>query len=140
VNAQSGTDTYPNIEFVFLGLTSSPRQSVDKQGQRYISFLPRVSRDALTTMRQTVRSWNLQPKSALDLEKIVKKINPVLRGWRNYYGRFYASELKPLWMKRKCKRFKRHPRDAERALRLSAARSPRMFVHWDVEVYSWSTR
>jgi RNA-directed DNA polymerase len=149
-NAWSGIDTYPNIEFVFLGFTFKPRQSADKQGHRRMRFLPGVSRDALTAMRQKVRSWHLQLKSESDLGQLAKIINPVLRGWKNYDGRFYASALRPLWMhvnfylvrwmQRKFKRFKRQPSDAEQSLRLSAARSPKMFVHWDKEVYSWSTR
>ncbi len=28
------------------------------------------------------------------LEEVAKEINPVVRGWINYYGKFYTSKLK----------------------------------------------
>ncbi|UOF90074.1 hypothetical protein LSG31_19750 [Fodinisporobacter ferrooxydans] len=44
-------------------------------------------------MRQTIRDWYVQLKSDKTLEDLSKMFNPVLRGWVNYYGRFYKSEL-----------------------------------------------
>ena len=51
---------YPTIQFTFLGYTFRPRKAVDKYGRVYVNFSPGVSREALTTMRQTVRGWHLQ--------------------------------------------------------------------------------
>ncbi len=81
-----------------LGLVSfRPRKAVDKYGRVYVNFSPAVSREALTAMRQRVRGWHLQLKCDKDLSDLSNMFNPVLRGWANYYGRFYPSALKPLW-------------------------------------------
>ena len=78
------------IQFTFLGYTFRPRKAVDKYGRIYVNFSPGVSREALTTMRQTVRGWHLQLKCDKSLSDLSNMFNPVLRGWANYYGRFYA--------------------------------------------------
>ena len=32
-----------------------------------------------------------------ELSDLSNLFNPVLRGWANYYGRFYPKAMKPLW-------------------------------------------
>lgn len=133
--------TYPVTQFTFLGYTFRPRKAVDKYGRVYVNFAPAVSREALTEMRQTVRGWHLQLKCDKSLSDLSSMFNPVLRGWMNYYGRFYASALRPLWrnvneylsrwLRRKYKRLAKHHRKALRAVGRLAARSPEAFVHWE---------
>ena len=91
------TAEYPVTQFTFLGYTFRPRRAVDKYGRVYVNFSPAVSREALTAMRQTVRGWHLQLKCDKELGDLSNMFDPVLRGWANYYGRFYPSALKPLW-------------------------------------------
>ena len=134
--------TYPVIQFTFLGYTFRPRKAVDKYGRVYVNFSPAVSRAALTAMRQRVRSWHLQLKSDKDLEDLSRMFNRILQGWKNYYGRFYPSALKPLWrsvndylvrwLRRKYKRLKIGVTRAARALGRLAAASPHAFVHWQL--------
>jgi RNA-directed DNA polymerase len=133
---------YDAIQFTFLGYTFRPRKAVDKYGRVYVNFLPAVSRDALREMRQAVRSWHVQLKCEKELSDLSNMFNPVLRGWMNYYGRFYPSALKPLWRKvndylvrwmmRKYKRLARHTIRAARALGRLADSSPKAFVHWEL--------
>jgi len=89
--------TYPTTQFTFLGYTFRPRKAVDKYGRVYVNFSPGVSREALTAMRQTVRSWHLQLKCDKELNDLSNMFGPVLRGWANYYGRFHPTALAPLW-------------------------------------------
>ncbi len=81
--------TYPTIQFTFLGYTFRPRKAVDKYGRVYVNFSPGVSREALRTMRQTVRGWHLQLMNDKELSDLSNMFGPVLRGWANYYGRFH---------------------------------------------------
>jgi RNA-directed DNA polymerase len=135
------TAQYPSVKFTFLGYTFQPRKAVDKYGRVYVNFSPGVSRDAMKAMRQTVRGWHLQLKCDKSLSDLANMFGPVLRGWANYYGRFYPSALKPLWwhvndylvrwMRRKYKRLARGVTRAARALGRLAENEPRSFVHWE---------
>jgi RNA-directed DNA polymerase len=91
------TAQYPTVKFTFLGYTFQPRKAVDKYGRVYVNFSPAVSRDAMKAMRQRVRGLHLQLKCDKELSDLSKMFGPVLRGWANYYGRFYPTALKPLW-------------------------------------------
>ncbi|HGJ5904102.1 MAG TPA: group II intron maturase-specific domain-containing protein [Arsenophonus apicola] len=48
-----------------------------------------MSARAAKTIRLTVRAWDLSHKTPLSLEIIARWLNPMLRGWVKYYGRFY---------------------------------------------------
>lgn len=71
--------------------------------------------------------------------------NPVIRGWVNYYGRFYKSELYLVlrhmdralvrWARRKYKKFARHQRRATHWLGKIARREPKLFVHWQMGIH-----
>lgn len=137
-------DAYPTTQFTFLGFTFRPRRAKDKYGRVYANFSPAVSRDALRAMRQEVRGWHVQLKCDKELKDLSKMFNPVLRGWANYYGRFYPSAMRPLWrhvnaylvrwMRRKYKQLAKHLIRASRALGRLAASQRNAFVHWELGV------
>ena len=39
-------------------------------------------------MRQEIRGTNVRNRSQIGLEDIARKLNPVLRGWMEYHGRY----------------------------------------------------
>lgn len=131
---------YPETKFEFLGYTFRPRRSKNRYGKFFINFTPGVSNEACKLMRQTIRQWRLHLKPDKTLEDFSRMFNPVLRGWINYYGRFYKSALYPvlrhmnraliLWACRKYKRLNRHRRRAEYWLGRVARREPQLFAHW----------
>ena len=61
-----------------------------------MSFLPAVGDDATKAIGREIRSWRLNRRSDLALKDLARMINPIVRGWINYYGRFYKSLLYPL--------------------------------------------
>ncbi|WP_082268068.1 group II intron reverse transcriptase/maturase [Leptospira interrogans] len=136
------TQDYPNIQFTFLGFTFRPRSARDKYGKVFTSFLPAVSRDAQVRMRQRIREWNLQLRTPTTIEEISRLYNPVLRGWLNYYGAFYKTEMRrvfehfdrkvALWARRKYKKLSRSKRKSIYWLGKIAKREPWLFTHWQV--------
>ena len=133
-------EEHPVNQFTFLGFTFCSRGAKKKDGTYFMGFLPGVSRDALRHMRQTIRRWKLQLKNSLELEDLSEKFNPILRGWQNYYTRFYGSAMSPVWqhvnyylvhwLMRKYKQLSGHKTRASRKLRLLAEENPNLFAHW----------
>jgi RNA-directed DNA polymerase len=135
---------FPETKFDFLGYTFRPRRSKNRYGKFFISFTPGVSNEAGKDMRQTIRQWRLHLKPDKTLEDFSHVFNPVLRGWINYYGRFYKAAMYPVlrhmnralvhWARRKYKRLNRHHRRAEYWLGRVARREPQLFVHWKMGI------
>jgi RNA-directed DNA polymerase len=131
---------YPNEKFDFLGYTFRPRRSKNKWGKYFISFTPAVGNNEAKRMRQEMRHWRINLRSDKAIDDLARMWNPVLRGWIQYYGRFYKSALYPVfrhfngllvrWAMRKYKRLHRHHRRAEYWLGGIASREPRLFAHW----------
>ena len=132
--------TYANEKFDFLGYTFRARRSKNRWGKHFINFTPAVSNKAAKKMRQEMRRWRLQLRSDKALDDLARMWNPVIRGWIQYYGRYYRSALNPVfrhlnvylvrWARRKYKRLSRHQRRAEHWLGRIACRDPRLFAHW----------
>jgi RNA-directed DNA polymerase len=128
---------FDRIEFTFLGFTFRPREAVDKHGRHFTSFLPAVSGQALKRMSRRVHDWRLHRRTRLDSTDLARMINPVIRGWMAYYGRFYHSALAPLlyrintyllrWIKKK---YRVGQKEAVRRMADGYARNPRAFAHW----------
>jgi RNA-directed DNA polymerase len=134
--------SYPNEKFDFLGYTFRARRSKNRWGKYFINFSPAVSNQAATKMRREMRRWRLHLRSDKALDDLAHMWNPMLRGWINYYGRFYKSALHPVfrhlnrtltrWASRKYKRLRGHQRRAEYWLGGVARREPRLFAHWQL--------
>jgi RNA-directed DNA polymerase len=87
------TGSHEHQRFDFLGYTFRPRLARSKAGEKFVSFIPAVSDDAAKAIRHTVKRWRLHLWSGQDLADLAHEINPTVRGWINYYGRFYRTEL-----------------------------------------------
>ena len=132
---------YPVIHFDFLGYRFQPRCAQRRGGTLFLSFLPAVSVKAAKAMRETIRSWKTHRWTQLSIKELADSFNPVLRGWINYYGKFYKSRLAPIlghldyalvrWAKRKYKRLGSTSR-ATAWLKRVVAQSPRLFAHWAI--------
>ena len=129
-----------HTRFDFLGFTFRARRSMNWRGNVFINFTPGVSNKAATIMKQKMKRWKIHLQSDKSLEELAQFINPIVRGWINYYGSFYKSALYPtfqhlnhrlvLWGMRKCKRLKTRKRGARHWLGGLAQRNPNLFAHW----------
>ena len=131
---------YPSHKFDFLGYTFRPRLSRRRGDRIGVSFSPAVSGQALKAIRQTVRRWTLHERSDKSLDDLARMFNDPIRGWINYYGRYYKSALYPTlrhidsilarWAHRKFKSMRRHRRRSRHWLERIARRQPGLFAHW----------
>jgi RNA-directed DNA polymerase len=136
--------SHTNEKFDFLGYTFRARRSKNKYGKFFINFTPAVSDKAKKEITSTMRSWKMHLRSDKTLEDLSRMFNPIIRGWINYYGKYYKSELYPVftvvnrtlsrWATRKYKKLKRHKRRATHWLGKIAKREPAMFAHWQLGV------
>jgi RNA-directed DNA polymerase len=134
------TGSHEHQRFDFLGYTFRPRLARSKVGEKFVSFIPAVSDDAAKAIRHRVKRWRLHLWSGQDLADLAHEINPTVRGWINYYGRFYRTglilTLKRVnvylvrWAMRKYKRLRARPQRANGFLAAIAAREPGLFAHW----------
>lgn len=125
--------------FTFLGYTFRARAARDRNGDVFTAFLPAVSKEALNRLSQTVRGWRLHRRTELSAAELAKMINPIVRGWMQYYGAFYRSALSVLlarintylvrWTRKKYKRL-RTRKKARDAWERATKKSPRFFAHW----------
>ena len=136
---------YENITFDFLGYTFQPRRAKNRWGKYFVSFLPAISTKAAKAIRKTIREWRMaSTRNNQRLEDLARFVNPVVRGWMNYYGRFYRSrfiqvlrhlnEALAAWARRKYKRFRRRERASMHWLGRIARRDPGLFVLWQLGV------
>lgn len=131
---------YLNTKFDFLGYTFRSRRSKNKWGKHFINFTPGISNQAKKAIRTKIRGWALHNKSDKSMEDLANMFNPMIRGWINYYGRYYKSALYPVfrhlnwvlsrWVSRKYKKFSRHMRRARHLLGEIARKKPTLFSHW----------
>ena len=132
---------YPNVQFDFLGYCFRPRRVRRlRDNSLFGGFNPAVSTSAMKAMRKAIRDLNLRRQTQLTLQDIAQQLNPLLRGWIAYYGRYAPSALYPVlryvnqtlvaWAMRKFKRFKRHKVPASQFLQRLATECVDLFVHW----------
>ncbi len=86
--------TYPNVKFDFLGYCFRPRLVRRlRDNILFCGFNPAISVSAMKAMRSAIRGLNLRRQTHLALDAIAQRINPLLRGWIEYYGRYAPSAL-----------------------------------------------
>lgn len=134
---------HPNVTFDFLGYTFKPRIAQNSiRGEWFTNWLPAVSTKAMKSMNEKMREWDVLRKTTITIQEVAAKINPVLRGWINYYGKFYKTKLKKFmhivnvklatWARRKYKNLRVSEMKAIRWLHGISVRRPGLFAHWSL--------
>ena len=129
-----------HTSFDFLGYTFRGRLAHGRYGF-FRNFAPAMSTKALKAVGRKIRGWHLNRRSGTDLSGLAAAINPQVRGWINYYGAFYRSELSSIarridehllrWAMQKFKRLRGKPARAWAWLRAARQHQPTLFAHWE---------
>jgi RNA-directed DNA polymerase len=130
---------HEHISFTFLGFAFRPREAINRAGERFTSFSPAISPEALKAKGDRLRELRIHRRTDLTLNDLAAWLNPIVAGWMRYYGRFYRSALDPLlrrvsfylkrWAGKKYKRLRTHKR-FQRWWHGLQEREPALFAHW----------
>ncbi len=136
------TGLYPNVSFDFLGYCFRSRLSRNRQGKYFVNFSPAISPKARKSVYAEIRDWCIPRRSETSIGSLAQRINPVVRGWIEYYGAFYKSSLLFLvshldrlilkWVRRKYKKQGGNLKRAIRWINRVKSRYPELFVHWSL--------
>jgi RNA-directed DNA polymerase len=132
--------SHEHERFDFLGYTFRPRLARNSAGEGFVSFCPAVADGAAKMMRRRIKRLRLHLWVGETLADLARSVNQIVRGWINYYGRFYPSRLLQhlrrindylvRWAMHKHKRLRTAPRKARRFIADVARREPNLFAHW----------
>ncbi|MEP7318329.1 MAG: group II intron reverse transcriptase/maturase [Panacibacter sp.] len=81
--------------FTFLSYTFRPRTAMDKFGRNKLIdlFNGAISNAAKTSIRQAIRTVLNPQRINVSLEAFAKVLNPKIRGWINYYSKFFKTRM-----------------------------------------------
>lgn len=133
-------------EFDFLGYTFKAVYIKCKDGKRRYNFIASVSKASSRKFRDRIKAMEIHKRTGCKLNVIAEMLNPLIRGWINYFGRFNPSAMRRTlqcieqrlikWAMCKFKRFRGRRRRAEKWLCTVRQREPKLFAHWS-RLYSY---
>ena len=129
--------------FDFLGYTFRRRWIKSNSGKFFNGFTPAVSKSAQQKMRDKILDIRMSNKS-VSLDRLAEIINPVIRGWANYFTKYSAGEARKTldyvnltlvrWIRFRNKSVKKSYAKAFRKLVSIAKSSPDLFYHWQMGI------
>jgi len=132
---------YANTRFDFLGFEFRGRTAVDRREVRFTGLNPAISPVKVQGIRDRIRRMVGTQQCGWSLGRLAQRLNPCLRGWWNYYSKFYRSELERQvgrfldmrimhWARRKYKSIRDSWRRAGLWLKRLRRRRRDLFAYW----------
>jgi group II intron reverse transcriptase/maturase len=129
------------VKFDFLGFTFQPRWVKGWLGKWHLGFTPAISNKRRKRIGQTLYKMKIHRMVQFSLQDIAILLEPKIRGWINYYGKFRFSEMRKvfrvlnyrlmMWVRNKYRRFRKKIKThAFRWLGNIAKSFPNLFLHW----------
>jgi len=136
---------HPVVKFDFLGYSFQPRTNKSKRtGRLFLGFDCAISIGSRKKIADKLgdKEMDFFSLSFKSIVGIAQKLNPFIRGWVNYYGKFRGYELSRVFYLLRCrlvrwvrKRYKRYKTSLTRACKwLDRVRKqyPYLFYHWQL--------
>ncbi len=87
------TGDFELVKFDFLGFTFKPRPSKTKDGHLFLGFDLAISVKSGKRILETLKQTHFHRWTNATIESIAAELNPKLKGWINYYGKFRPSAM-----------------------------------------------
>lgn len=95
---------------------------------------------AMKKITQTIKGWRVHRSTEATIEDLVSRHNAKLRGWINYYGKFwYRAFSYRVWgvfqsrlIKWASNKYRISTREAEQRLEKLRKIRPNLFAHWEL--------
>lgn len=137
------TGKYPIVKFDFLGYTFQPRTSQSKRTKRlFLGFDCAISISSKKSIADKLGELKVHRMTYKSVVGIAQSLNPMIRGWVNYYGKFRPSMLHKVfkllnnrlvkWARKRYKRYKDSIKRAYRWYNDVKKQFPKLFYHWEM--------
>lgn len=135
------TEEYPNIAFDFLGHTFKPRLVAKRNTKEiFVNFGAGISTKSQSKFLAKLKVSMGKTKACEDLADVARMINPMIRGWLNYFGYIgrwslgqvlYAiSQRIVKWLRMKYKRLCGKVNKCVKLLEKVKRQNPGLFAWW----------
>ena len=134
------TKDYPITQFDFLGYTYRAVYIKCRDGKLRNNFIASASKKACKSLRNKIKDMELHKMTGSNINIIAKIINPIVRGWINYFNKYNPSAIKYTieciqrrivrWAMCKYKHLRGRRQRAEKWLSEIKTREPKLFAHW----------
>lgn len=135
-------EKYPTVKFDFLGYSFQPRTAFSKKlGKLFIGYDCAISISSRKRIADKLEALNVNKLSFKSIVGVAQFLNPMIRGWVHYYGKFKMYELTKVfrllsmrlvwWARKRYKRYKTSIRKAYKWLASIRKQFPTLFYHWN---------
>lgn len=132
---------HPFIKFDFLGYSFQPRSAISKKNKKmFLGFDCAISIGSRKRIADKLEEINVNKLSFKSIVGIAQYLNPMIRGWVHYYGKFKMYELTKVfrllsvrlvwWARKRYKRYKTSIRKGYIWLATIRKQFPSLFYHW----------
>jgi len=134
---------HPVVKFDFLGYSFQPRTTKSKKtGKLFLGYDCAISISSRKRIADKLGELDIENLSFKSIVGVAQYLNPMIRGWVNYYGRFRGSELSKVfqllrkhlvrWARKRYKRYKTSLNRAFGWLDKVRKQYPYLFYHWQL--------
>jgi len=134
---------YPRVKFDFLGYSFQPRTSKSKKRTGlFLGFDCAISISSKKRIADKLGELKVHRMTFKSIVGIAKELNPMIRGWIRYYGKFRISMLHKVfkllnnrlvrWARKRYKRYKSSIKRAYRWFDSVKKQFPNLFYHWQM--------
>ncbi len=134
---------YPVVKFDFLGYSFQPRTTKSqKTGKLFLGYDCAISISSKKRIADKMEELNIVGLTFKSIVGVAQFLNPFIRGWVNYYGRFRKYKMNSVfqllrkrivrWARRRYKRYKTSVNRTYIWLDKMQIQFPALFYHWQI--------
>lgn len=134
---------YPEVKFDFLGYSFQPRTTKSrKTGNLFLGYDCAISISSKKRIADKMEDLNIVGLTFKSIVGVAQFLNPYIRGWVTYYGKFRKHEMNSIfqllhkrlvrWARRRYKRYKTRVNRAYMWLDTIRKQFPNLFYHWQI--------
>jgi group II intron reverse transcriptase/maturase len=135
-------EKYPIIKFDFLGYSFQPRTSYSKKKRKvFLGYDCAISISSRKRIADMLEELNVKKLTFKSIVGVAQYLNPMIRGWVRYYGKFKMYELTKVfrllskrlvwWARKRYKRYKTSIKKGYKWLATVRNQYPTLFYHWN---------